>query len=568
VGPPYYASPYIDQRAKTFTLPISGSVILFGPEIDIIETPEFQRLGSIRQLGTAYLVYRGANHTRFEHSLGTLHRAEQMIRAVNENPRSTAFIDERGRRLSRLAALLHDLPHIPFGHTLEDELGLLQRHDYNDSRISELLTGSEIGTILRSGLGNSCSSSLDEYHELLEIMRAKSDEEISTLNRPYVADLVGDTVCADALDYIERDLTACGMPGTMGTRFLDFFTITQENCPEPIDCRRMALRMDKRGMPRPDVESEVVKLLSYRYELAERVYFHHAKNAASVMVGRAVVEAGFVPDFVSAERPAVDVYDKNFRWVSDELLLQALANPVIADQLGFHRDDRDSQRIELAAELASSILKRRLYKIAYLAVRDDLPLRSDELWKAYGNAPARRRLEDDLAASAGVNPGQVLVHIPNPKGLAKLATVRILTDQGRILTLEKWDRRHSGRFHALNVAHERLWRITVYVDPKIGSSREALVRAAAMDLFGASGRYRLGPKRAAYVDELFSQLADGRGWTVSDREALADPPAALSYSRDYRDMVEEIDTLIKLYRMRTARHGDSTSGLSQNDATT
>ena len=45
-------------------------------------------------------------------------------------------------------------------------------------------------------------------------------------------------------------------------------------------------------MPRPDVESEVVKLLSYRYELAERVYFHHAKNAASVMIGRAFQELG------------------------------------------------------------------------------------------------------------------------------------------------------------------------------------------------------------------------------------------------------------------------------------
>jgi hypothetical protein len=100
------------------------------------------------------------------------------------------------------------------------------------------------------------------------------------------------------LDYIERDLAGCGMLGAMGTRFLDFFTITHGTSLRPVDRQRMALRPDKRGMPRPDVESEVVKLLSYRYELAERVYFHHAKTAASVMIGRAVVEAGLVPDVV------------------------------------------------------------------------------------------------------------------------------------------------------------------------------------------------------------------------------------------------------------------------------
>jgi len=102
------------------------------------------------------------------------------------------------------------------------------------------------------------------------------------------------------LDYIERDLAGCGVLGAMGTRFLDFFTITHGTSLRPVDRQRMALRPDKRGMPRPDVESEVVKLLSYRYELAERVYFHHAKTAASVMIGRAVVEAGLVPDAFKA----------------------------------------------------------------------------------------------------------------------------------------------------------------------------------------------------------------------------------------------------------------------------
>ena len=57
-------SPYNnDVRAKTFTLPVSGSVVLYGPEIDVVQTRSFQRLGGIKQLGTSYVVFR-AHFTR------------------------------------------------------------------------------------------------------------------------------------------------------------------------------------------------------------------------------------------------------------------------------------------------------------------------------------------------------------------------------------------------------------------------------------------------------------------------------------------------------------------------
>jgi HD superfamily phosphohydrolase len=78
---------YDSDAVKTFTIPVSGAVRLYGPEIDVVNSREFQRLAGIRQLGTANLVYRGANHTRYEHSLGTLHRAEQLLQATATNPR-------------------------------------------------------------------------------------------------------------------------------------------------------------------------------------------------------------------------------------------------------------------------------------------------------------------------------------------------------------------------------------------------------------------------------------------------------------------------------------------------
>jgi hypothetical protein len=124
--------------------------------------------------------------------------------------------------------LLHDLPHVPFGHTLEDEFGLLVRHDENFPRLDALLKNSRIGALLAEHLD------AEEYEQLLFVLDAvaPADEAEKRLSKEerlverlgeyaYVADIVANTVCADVLDYIVRDLSACGMPVSLGTRFLD-----------------------------------------------------------------------------------------------------------------------------------------------------------------------------------------------------------------------------------------------------------------------------------------------------------------------------------------------------------
>src|SRR4051794_14522164 len=161
------------KRAKVQTIRATGAVYLYGPEIDIVDTAEFQRLGGIKQLGTSYFVFRGAVHTRFEHSLGALQQAQNIIDAVNRDPPEGRGVDSRGCRLARLAALIHDLPHVPFGHTLEDEFGLLRRHDEKLPRLDALLKNSPIGECLRQSLET------DEYEQLLYVLDAvgPTDEE-------------------------------------------------------------------------------------------------------------------------------------------------------------------------------------------------------------------------------------------------------------------------------------------------------------------------------------------------------------------------------------------------------
>jgi HD superfamily phosphohydrolase len=107
--------------------PIYGFITPSDTEFKIINTSLFQRLRRIRQLAMAYLVYPGANHTRFDHSLGVYHIACLMAEKLLPQKEN----DEK-KRIIRLSALLHDIGHGPFSHISEDILDKYS-DDTNDS---------------------------------------------------------------------------------------------------------------------------------------------------------------------------------------------------------------------------------------------------------------------------------------------------------------------------------------------------------------------------------------------------------------------------------------------------
>ena len=109
------------------------------------------------QLGTAYLVYPGAVHTRFDHSIGTVHVAQRMIDAINRSfeldPAGSVQVSQEEARVVRLAALLHDVTHIPYGHNIEDQDGIFERHD-SAYRYTRMLSPSrELGRVLDTEFG-------------------------------------------------------------------------------------------------------------------------------------------------------------------------------------------------------------------------------------------------------------------------------------------------------------------------------------------------------------------------------------------------------------------------------
>lgn len=150
------------QPCKVVTDPVHQDIYLNVLETRLVDSAPMQRLRGVRQLGTAHLIYPGATHTRFSHALGSLRAAQNIMDAVAANrdgprPADDLFKEwstsrskkdglpsEYDRRwaevvvLARLGALLHDLCHVPFGHTIEDDLKVLTPHDANITRFQAL----------------------------------------------------------------------------------------------------------------------------------------------------------------------------------------------------------------------------------------------------------------------------------------------------------------------------------------------------------------------------------------------------------------------------------------------
>ena len=124
---------------KTIKDSVHDHIEVVGVANDLLDTHAVQRLRHITQLGTARLVYPSANHTRFEHSLGVYHLAREALTNLG--------IEGVQAERVRAAALLHDIGHSPYSHTIEE---LIHRRTgkYHDD-VHDLLADTEVGDILR-----------------------------------------------------------------------------------------------------------------------------------------------------------------------------------------------------------------------------------------------------------------------------------------------------------------------------------------------------------------------------------------------------------------------------------
>ncbi len=402
--------------AKIVRDPVHGDIQLTPLQKKCLDTPQMQRLRGIRQLGTAYLVYPGAQHTRFEHSLGTLHVAGRILDCIED---AGIVVQPEHREMIGVAALLHDVGHLPYGHTLEDERRVFPRHDDDKDRWTHFLESKELGGVLKkSGLKKTVTSCLTGKAGAGEVPK-------------FAIQVVRDTVCADLLDYLRRDAYFCGLSQHYDDRVFQYFR--QEK-------GTLFFELIKNGLFRHDALTEIINLLRLRYTLSERVYYHHTKIASGAMISKAV-ELGLTKGLKKA-----DLYG-----LKDESLLYVLRTRF--------------SRVRGIRTLMQRLDARRLYKAAYLLSPAIGPDRQADLVSRYhlNEGGEREKIERRIARKLAVPPESVIIYCPAVGMALKEADVLVRTDAADLVSLATL---RNPEIEILKEKHRQLWKFYVFVDPE------------------------------------------------------------------------------------------------------
>ncbi len=451
--------------------PIHGDIGLTSEEIQVIDTRQFQNLRGIKQLGLAYLVYPAATHTRFEHALGTLFMAQCIIDGINlnasRNPKKPA-ITEPNMSIIRLTALVHDISHAPFGHVVEDDLGLRKRHDSDERFARALNKDSEVGKIL---------GEIGLLDQVRYILCAKDNRKIVELKEapckppllPYMADIISNTICADLLDYVRRDTYFTGIAAAFDDRIFDYFEV------DP-DSLRLAIRVEHKGRYRTAVMSEILNILRARYTLAERLFFHHANTAATAMLGRALLDW-----------PGLSADD--YEGLSDFEFLSLV----------------ESDGGDVARELIGRIRRRDFHKQVFVVSRAEAEAHAGvpEIEEDFRSDPEKRlRFEDRLEKEFRIRRGSLIIHCPPGEMTLKEAEVRVVWRGENAQVLKEIDYDPpKGEVKELNRKYESLWSLQAFL-----ASDHLYLEHSMSELLET--RLRLHNELAIRQKALWSQLGD------------------------------------------------------------
>jgi uncharacterized protein len=376
---------------KVIRDPIHDYIELDELALSLIDTPSVQRLRRIRQLGFSNLVYPGANHTRFEHSLGVYHLAISLTKQV----------DEHQQKELQAAALLHDIGHGPFSHATENLIERYTKKSHDE--VEELLKKGAIADVLRE---HSLSPSLIAKH---------------IKGETYPGQIINSEIDVDRMDYLVRDAHYTGVAFGL----IDHVRLIHE-----LKFNENKLVLGIGGLQAAE------SLLVSRFLMHPTVYFHHVSRIAESMCTHA---AGYM--------------------IENEGLKPGLL--LRMDDVTFLMELRNSKGFP--ADIAKRLDERRLFKRALY-----------EGFESFGTDVLKhrkkiKRVENEIAENAGVEPEYVIVDIPEKPHIIEMKAGVMIN--GKMIPIDK----ASSLVAALGKAQLDNWRLGVFTPAEY---REKVSKAA------------------------------------------------------------------------------------------
>ncbi len=247
------------MKEYVFRDPVHGNISVTDPTVfALIQSPEFQRLRRIRQLGTSFISYPGAEHTRFAHSLGVYHLMHQVLRHLTD--RKVVEVDPEDQAMTCCAALLHDIGHGPFSHLFEKLTGI--RHE---RWVEKIISSPDSG-----------------IYRILAERNPEWPSRIASIimgtwsGPPFLKELISSQLDVDRMDYLLRDSRMCGV--TYGQFDL-------ERLIQTITVHEGHIALTDKGIHSAE------EFLLARYFMYWNVYFHKATRSIETILEKMLSRA-------------------------------------------------------------------------------------------------------------------------------------------------------------------------------------------------------------------------------------------------------------------------------------
>ena len=307
------------ENSKTFNDPVHGLIDMCNLCLKIIDSPEFQRLQGMKQLGVCDRVYRGATHTRFEHSMGVAHLAERLAESI-QRKQPLLEITKSDVLCVKIAGLCHDLGHGPYSHLYDGVFikrmhpngvhgdGKKWRHEDGSVKMFRHLLRVNKIDLTKYGLTNIDQVFIEEIIGGVEGANRRGRGP----NKFFLYDIVNNTksgLDVDKLDYYMRDAMMTNVSIQLDPeRFIhcvlvmpadpiegSAYHLSDQNDSGSVggNSRRVGQQAPELMMCYPEkLVSEAVTIFRTRYDLHHLVYQHKAVKAIEYMVSGVVVRSG------------------------------------------------------------------------------------------------------------------------------------------------------------------------------------------------------------------------------------------------------------------------------------